>query len=197
MNARTVLIGLVGDFQPSSVSHLATQDGLIHASDRLGIPVAFRWVPTPSLEAEAAATLSGFDGLLIAPGSPYVSMEGALNAITYARTRRVPLLGTCGGFQHVVIEYARRVLGFQDAQHAEYDPYGSRLFISALPCSLVGRRLEIEVAADSRAAQAYGTLVASEQYRCNFGLNPDYLSTLVAGEVKEMASPIKDEASGP
>ena len=55
--------------------------------------------------------LAGADALLIAPGSPYRNMDGALSAITYARTRDVPLLGTCGGFQHIVVEYARNVLG--------------------------------------------------------------------------------------
>jgi CTP synthase (UTP-ammonia lyase) len=50
----------------------------------------------------------------------------------------VPLLGACGGFQRVVLEYARNMLGFADAHHAEYDPYASRLFITALSYSSWG-----------------------------------------------------------
>lgn len=57
----------------------------------------------------------------------------------------VPLLGTCGGFQHVVIEYARNVLGIADAQHAEHDPYASTLLVTPLSCSLAGQALTVEV----------------------------------------------------
>jgi len=49
----------------------------------------------------------------------------ALRIIRYAREHDVPVLGTCGGYQHVVLEYACNVLGFADAAHAEYDPYAS------------------------------------------------------------------------
>ena len=66
----------------------------------------------------------------IAPASPYRSMRGALEAITFARSHDLPLLGTCGGFQHVVIEFARNVAGIPDAAHAEYDPTTSRLLIN-------------------------------------------------------------------
>jgi len=50
----------------------------------------------------------------------------------------LPLPGACGGFQHIILEHARHVLGFADATHAEYDPYSSKLFISRLAWSLVG-----------------------------------------------------------
>jgi CTP synthase (UTP-ammonia lyase) len=55
------------------------------------------------------------------------------------------MLGTCGGYQHVVLEYARSVLGFADAAHAEYDPYASELFITVLSCSLVRRTMTVAV----------------------------------------------------
>ncbi len=59
----------------------------------------------------------------MAPGSPYKNMDNTLWTIRYAREHDIPLLGTCGGFQHVIIEIARNVLGIEDAEHAEYDPY--------------------------------------------------------------------------
>jgi CTP synthase (UTP-ammonia lyase) len=116
--------------------------------------------------------LKGFDALWIAPGSPYKSLIGALNAIRYAREHDVPLLATCGGCQHVVIEYARNVLGFEDAAHAEYDPYASNLFITPLSCSLVGQTMQVEIEPGSRVEAIYGSRSAFEQYYCNFGLNP-------------------------
>jgi CTP synthase (UTP-ammonia lyase) len=99
------------------------------------------WMGTKDLEPNAAATLAGIAGVWVAPGSPYQSLAGVLAAIRCARENEVPLLGTCGGFQHVVIEYARSVLGIADATHAEYDPYASHLFISRLACSLVGKTM--------------------------------------------------------
>ena len=77
------------------------------------------WLSTDGVNESA---LREFDALWIAPGSPYRNMEGALTAIGYARENGVPLGGACAGFQHVILEYARNVLGFADAVHAEYGP---------------------------------------------------------------------------
>jgi CTP synthase (UTP-ammonia lyase) len=107
-------------------------------------------------------------------------MNGALNIIRYAREHDVPLLGTCGGYQHVVLEYARSVLGFTDAAHAEYDPYASKLFITALSCSLVGQTMAVTVRENITAARLYQRSATTEKYYCNFGLNLDYLPALTA-----------------
>jgi CTP synthase (UTP-ammonia lyase) len=91
-------------------------------------------------------------------------MDGALAAIRVARTTVCPFVGTCGGCQHVVIEYARHVLGVvDDAQHAEYDPYASRLFITPLSCSLAGRTMRVFLIPGSRSHASYGCAVADEQ----------------------------------
>jgi CTP synthase (UTP-ammonia lyase) len=147
----------------------------------MGLAPAVTWIPTPDLESSTDDTLDQYDGVWIAPGSPYRSMTGTLVAIRVARTTQLPLIGTCGGFQHVVIEYARNVLGVADADHAEYDPYASRLFITALECSLAGTTMAVRLVAGTRAASAYGALEAVESYYCNFGLNADYRSALEAG----------------
>ena len=91
----------------------------------------------PTEEIVAATRVFGFSGLWCVPTSPYRSMEGALLAIRYARESGVPFLGTCGGFQHAVIEYARNVLGWADAEHAETAPDAARAVISLLECPLV------------------------------------------------------------
>jgi len=80
---------------------------------------------------------------LVRPASPYTSMEGALDAIRYARESRRPFLGTCGGFQHAVIEYARNVCGLRDASHAETHPTAPILVVSPLSCPLVEQSEEI------------------------------------------------------
>jgi CTP synthase (UTP-ammonia lyase) len=83
-----------------------------------------------------------------------------------------------------VLEYARNVLGFEDAQHAEYDPYASDLFITELSCSLAGQKMAVQLSADSRAAQLYGRTEISERYYCNFGLNPKHQQLLDDGGLR-------------
>lgn len=171
----TATLAIVGDFNAASPSHLATNNAIEHARNAGGLPVAYEWVETTRLGDELNEITHSFDGFWIAPGSPYNNMEGVLEVIRYARANQLPLLGTCGGFQHMVIEYARNVAGIADAQHAEYDPYASRLVVSPLSCSLYGQVLEIRVTeADSRAYRALATDTLTEQYYCNFGLNPEY-----------------------
>lgn len=90
---------------------------------------------------------------------------------------KIPTLGTRGGFQHMVIEFARNVLNVEDAEHAEYNPYASRLVVNPLSCDLKGKPLEIEI--DERKSKTYSIYKSNfirEKYYCNFGLNPEYQS---------------------
>lgn len=171
-------IGVIGDYNASNPTHTATTDALRHAAASLNLGVDVEWLPTDSVGDSPQSRLADFAGLFISPGSPYKSMDGALYAIRLAREGNVPMLGTCGGLQHMVIEFARNVLGFKDAAHAEYDPSASTLFITPLSCSLVGKEMSVQIVAGSRAAAAYGTNEADEGYYCNFGLNPDYQDRL-------------------
>ncbi|MGO9873057.1 MAG: glutamine amidotransferase-related protein [Acidimicrobiia bacterium] len=172
-------IGVVGDYEASKPTHLATDEAIAHASKQHGSAFDTTWISTDEISKRGVDVLAGFDGLIIAPGSPYRSCEGALAAIEHARVHDIPLLGTCGGFQHVVLEFARDVLGFEDAAHAEYDPYASKLFITPLTCSVAGQAMMVQIKAGSRAGRAYGQPTAVEQYYCNFGLNLEYLADLV------------------
>lgn len=176
-----VSIGIVGDYQATNETHLATTASIGHSAEAAGLMIDVSWVPTAAVASDQEAALNGFQALLIAPGSPYESMDGALEAIRVARTRGVPLLGTCGGFQHVVLEFARNVLGVVDADHAEYDPSASNLFITPLSCSLAGQQMDVELRPGTLAATTYGSLAATERYYCNFGLNPERLPALVSG----------------
>lgn len=187
-------IGIIGDRNPEFPPHLKTEEALDNAAHVLQVNLDVRWLPTLSLERDFEATLEGFDALWCAPGSPYQSLEGALNAIQFARERDRIFIGTCGGFQHVVLEYARHVLGFEDAAHAEYDPYASRLFISPLSCSLVGQTLRIHIQEKSRSFEIYQQRDIEETYYCNFGLNPDYQSNLDRGGLRVVGVDDRQEA---
>lgn len=181
---RPLAIAIVGDFDPEFEPHAATEAALGHSAAALGLEVSARWQATePLAEGDAGGQLAA-DGVWIAPGSPYRSLDGALRAIRFAREEDVPLLGTCGGFQHVVIEYARNALGYEDAQHAEYDPYASELFVRELSCSLAGRLMRVQLTPGSAAAGHYGATEASERYYCDFGLDPERQSLLEEGGLR-------------
>ena len=183
-------IALVGEFDPAFPPHPATAEACAHSASALREQITATWISTEDATLEALRDVSG---VWIAPGSPYRNLPNTLAAIRYAREKGIPSLGTCGGFQHIILEYARNVLGFQDAQHAEYDPYASDLFVTQLDCSLAGRELMITLVPESRVARIYGALQAREQYYCNFGINPDKTALVKSGELEVTGSDAEGE----
>ncbi|MEW9553155.1 hypothetical protein [Nonomuraea sp. NPDC050783] len=177
---RSLRVAVIGDRDPTFPPHVATGDALRHAAAHLGIGVDVRWLATEPLESDLTEVKAA-DVLWCAPGSPYRSLRGALAALRHGREHGVPTLGTCGGCQHMVIEYARHVLGHEDAQHAEYDPYASTLFVSELACSLAGKTMPVTLVPGTRAAALYGRTEVEEEYYCNFGLDPGRQETLHDG----------------
>ncbi len=170
----TVRIGLIGDFNSDVPAHVAIPQALMLAAGQVGCDVETKWLPTPLLENGTEERLAVFDGLWCVPASPYESMEGALLAIRFARERGVPFLGTCGGFQHALIEYARNVLNLAEADHAESNPESTLPLIAPLRCSLVEATDAIVLQPHSRIATIYGKSEIDEKYHCSFGLNPSY-----------------------
>lgn len=173
------MIGLIGDYSQSVPAHQAIPIALERAAKALHIEVGFEWVPTE--EITSASRISRFDGVWCVPASPYRSMDGALLAIRHARESAIPFLGTCGGFQHAVVEYARNVLGWADAAHAETAPDAARAVISPLECALIEATGLVWLFPGTRIAAAYGVSETTEGYRCRYGLNPEFRSALVAG----------------
>jgi CTP synthase (UTP-ammonia lyase) len=166
-------VALVGDFSPSAVAHQAIPKALELAGAQHGVKVEPVWVHTSSISG-AEARFAGFDGVWCVPASPYANTMGALDAIRYARERGRPFLGTCGGFQHALIEYARNVCGMPEAEHAETDPGAALPLISPLACSLVERSEEILLAEGGLLRRAYGLPRIKEGYHCSYGLNREY-----------------------
>ena len=181
-------IGIIGDFSADNPTHIATNNGLQHASEALGKPVEVIWLPT-----DHPQEFGNFHGLFCSPGSPYNSFDGALAGIRYAREHQIPFIGTCGGFQHLVIEYARNVMGVTDASHAETDPYASCLFVTPLSCSLVGKTMEVTIKSGSKAALACQATRSMEAFYCNFGLNPEYREQLEEAGLEVTGTDQNDE----
>lgn len=137
-SSTVVRVAIVGDFDRGKSSHWATEAALFHAAAKLEARVEPRWVHTTEIGQDPAAVLGGYDGIWGAPGSPFASMDGMLRAIAYARTRDVPYLGTCAGFQYALIEFTRNVLGVADADSAENDPNGANIVITPVLCAMPG-----------------------------------------------------------
>ena len=180
-----VNIAIVGDRDDAIAAHLAIPLALANAASALAVDLAFEWLASDSIEDDAQLAL--FDAFWVAPGSPYRSLDGALRAIAHARTAGRPFLGTCGGFQHAILEYARNVLHWPDAMHAESDPGVGRPVISALECSLVEARGSVTLAPGSRIARTYASPTAPTIYRCRYGLNPEFRAALTSGPLRATA----------
>jgi len=187
MNAR---LAILGEFNPASASHTATNAAIEHSCVKHGLRVEHEWVSSAEIDD---TLLKQFQGIWVAPGGPHKNLEKTLWAIRYAREKGMPCFGTCGGFQHIVLEYARNVLRLADAQHAEYDPNASQPFISRLACSLVGREMELHFEPDSQVACIYGATQARERYYCNFGVATECIELLKRGPLRVVGSDAEGE----
>jgi CTP synthase (UTP-ammonia lyase) len=88
-------IAIVGDYNQNARSHIATNKSLTHIAELLSIPLEYEWLSTQTLSSEGSENaLRKFHGLWAAPGSPYSSIDGALNSIRFARERSYPFIGT-------------------------------------------------------------------------------------------------------
>ncbi|PYP41507.1 MAG: hypothetical protein DMD43_06415 [Gemmatimonadetes bacterium] len=183
-----VRIALVGDYDPAVTAHQAIPLALAKAGAELGFEVAGEWVGTDSLAAGIHGTAAArCQGIWCVPASPYRSEAGALLAIRHARERRRPFLGTCGGFQHALLEYARHVLGLGGAAHAESEPCAAAPLIVPLACDLVEASAEVLFVPGSRLARAYGADRGVETYHCRYGLDPGHAHLLEEGPLRIVA----------
>ena len=181
---RRIRIGLIGEQNRGVRAHAAIPKALQAAGSALNAGVEPVWLPTAHLAEGTEAKLSGLDGLWCVPNSPYESTQGALQAIRHARERGRPFLGTCGGFQHTLLEYARHVIGMEYADHCETNPAAAVPLLHRLACSLVGVRGTIRILPGSRAREMYGSESVIEEYHCNYGLNEVYRSRLADGKLR-------------
>lgn len=180
-----IAIGLIGDRDDGVTAHRAIPLALEQAAAALGAALRVEWLPTERIERDAQ--LGGCDGFWCVPASPYRSMDGALRAIRFAREHGRPFLGTCGGFQHAAVEYARDVLGWADAEHAETAPDAARAVIAPLSCALVEAQERVQVLPGTRLAAIYGTAEIAAEYRCRYGLNDAFRAALTAGPLRASA----------
>jgi CTP synthase (UTP-ammonia lyase) len=180
-------IGIVGDFDAQRAAHLAIPRALAAAEEP---SVEAVWIPTESVGREP---LADFDGFWCAPGIPYRDDAGAQRAIRYARTNGTPFLGTSGGFQYALLEYARECLGLSLADHQKTNPAAAMPLIAPLSCALAGVRARVRLMHGSKIRAAYGAPETVEEYHCSFGLNNRYRRLLAGGDLYVGAIDDQDE----
>ncbi len=117
-----IMLGFVGKYLELKESYKSLTESLIHAGAHLDTRVEICWIDSEEVEEQKAQTLMGdCDCVLVAGGFGSRGVEGKIEAIKYARTNKVPYLGICLGMQLVLVEYARNVLGYPDANSIEFD----------------------------------------------------------------------------
>jgi CTP synthase (UTP-ammonia lyase) len=133
-----------------------------------------RWVGTDRLP------LDDVDGVWLAPGTPYRDDDAVFELLRDVRERGVPFLGTCGGFQYALVEFARNVAGIAEAAHEESDPGARAPVVGMLGCSLVGARREVTPVPGTLLAAYMGTVPSQAFHWCNYGLRPEWIERLEA-----------------
>ncbi len=184
-NAREeVTIGLVGKYVELQDAYKSINEALFQAATYADRRLKLVYIHSEKLsEADAEEKLSGLDGIIIAPGFGQRGIEGKFVALKWAREHDVPTFGICLGMQCMVIEFARDVLGLQEANSTEMNPSTPHNVIDLMEeqksISNMGGTMRLgaydcELLPDSLAAKAYGKTLVSERHRHRFEFNGDY-----------------------
>ena len=164
MTKLNVCIALVGDYDAQSIPHRAIPKAIELAAQQLADDQSAyqcEWVHSNELTPDAAARLANYHGIWCVPGSPYANTRGVLDAIRFARLSQRPFLGTCGGFQHALLEYAEAVWSLPVD--------GPDSIIAPLACLLDQEPARIHLQSGTTFAQIYGSRDAVEIYHCSYG----------------------------
>ena len=179
-----VEIAIVGKYVQLSDAYLSVVEALRHGAIATNGELVIRWVNSETLEVEDVQKhLEGVDGIIVPGGFGNRGIDGKIAAINYARERQIPFLGLCLGMQCSVIEWARYIVGFADANSAEFDPNTANPVINLLPeqqdvVDLGGTmRLGLytcRVIPNTRAFQLYQQDVVYERHRHRYEFNNAY-----------------------
>ncbi len=186
-STKEIRIALVGKYVELNDSYKSILESLTHAGAVNNVKVKVVFVHSEDVsDANVSEKLGGFDGILVAPGFGDRGIDGKILSVTYARENNVPFLGICLGLQCAVIEFARNVLGFDDAHSTEMNSRtqhpvidlmeeqkgvtkkGGTMRLGGYACSLVKGSLVQEV---------YGAEMVRERHRHRYEFNNDFLES--------------------
>ncbi|WP_049891433.1 CTP synthase [Natronococcus amylolyticus] len=178
----SVDVALVGKYDLED-AYMSIHESLKHAGFDRGVDVDVHWVAADELADDHDGQLEGMDGVIVPGGFGMRGSEGKIEAVRYARENDVPFLGLCLGFQMAVVEYARHVLGLEDAHSAEMNEETPHPVIDILP-----EQYEVEdmggtmrlgehttvIEPETLAYELYGDTSCSERHRHRYEVNPEY-----------------------
>ncbi len=183
-------IAVVGKYVSHQDAYKSIYEALSHAGIASRAKVRTLLVEAEELEkGDPETMLAGADGILVPGGFGSRGVPGKIRAVEYARTRKIPFLGICLGMQCAVIEYARDVLGWKDADSTEFNPATKHPVIDLLPdqrnITDKGGTMRLgacpcRFAPESRSAALYGTSSAAERHRHRYEFNPEFRNELEA-----------------
>lgn len=187
-----VKIGLVAKYMTNEDTYKSVNEALQSAAVENGRLAKIVWIDAEKIEKEGTKVLEGLDGIVVPGGFGNRGTEGKIMAAKYARENNVPYLGLCLGMQIAVIEYARNILGWKDANSGEFDNttkhqvihimpeqrqnmdeanYGASMRLGAYPCVLDKK---------SKSYKLYGSEKISERHRHRYEFNNDHRKNFVA-----------------
>ena len=173
-------IAVLGDFNPAYSTHHAFNKSIKQCNNLLKTDVQCDWIGTAIFNPDVVFN-NMYSGLWVASGSPYQNAENVIAGIHHARINNIPTFGNCGGFQHMIIEFARNVCGIINADHEETNPNAEDLVISKLSCSLVEAEEELTITdKDSRLFNIIKETHFKGRYFCSYGVNPKYKDVLAS-----------------
>jgi len=194
-----VHIAIVGKYVEYEDSYKSLKEALVHGATAQNLKLKVTWVEAEELESKTPddhdyeQKLAGFDGILVPGGFGKRGIEGMLNAIRYAREKKVPYFGICLGMQTACIEFARNVCGLKGANSSEFDPASPHRIIYKLRELLgveeMGGTMRLGawncvMQPGSLAANAYGTTEISERHRHRYEFNREYEAKLTAAGMR-------------
>jgi len=191
-----VSIAIVGKYVEYEDSYKSLKEALTHGAAAQSLKLNVTWIEAEGLESKSPddrsyeTQLEGFDGILVPGGFGKRGIEGMLNAIRYAREKKVPYFGICLGMQTACIEFARNVCGLKDANSSEFDPAAQHRVIYKLRELLgveeMGGTMRLGawtcvLQPDTLAYRIYGTSEISERHRHRYEFNREYEALLTGG----------------
>ena len=189
--SRRVKIGIVGKYVQLHDAYLSVAEALHHAGYVHNAFVDIEWIDSEQITKEnVEETLKELAGVIVPGGFGSRGIEGMILTAEYARKNKLPYLGICLGMQIAVIEFARNVLGWADANSGEFAPDSEHKVIDFMPGQYEsiekGGTLRLgaypcKVKSGSLLEKCYGSAEISERHRHRYEFNNDFKDALVKG----------------
>ncbi len=192
----TVTIGIVGKYVEYEDSYKSLKEALVHGALAHNLKLQLNWIEAEGLETgdnSYEAQLEGYDGILVPGGFGKRGIEGMLIAIRYAREKKVPYFGICLGMQTACIEFARNVVGLEEANSSEFDPATAHRVIYKLRelrgVEELGGTMRLgawtcKIEPDTLAHKIYGKDEISERHRHRYEFNREYEEPMTAAGLR-------------